>query len=208
MINTASSLNRLLESESPDDFQTGYTEISAKKAKERWHLFVSVITNIAAISPSFTWVFFLPYMYPYFYQTGSKFDASEVQIFFLIQIVTVAITEPIVAIAVRNFDAKFVVLLGYFFVLVSSGALLFINDFRLFIIMQGFFGSLGASIVFFSSLLVLWEWFSPMNRGLLTGIVFGVQALFASGVLYLQLALINPGNQTGIVAPTDPVFGQ
>ena len=107
---------------------------------------------------------------------------------------TVAITEPIVAIAVRNFDAKFVVLLGYFFVLVRSGALLFINDFRLFIIMQGFFGSLGASIVFFSSLLVLWEWFSPMNRGLLTGIVFGVQALFASGVLYLQLALINPGN--------------
>ena len=84
MINTASSLNRLLESESPDDFQTGYTEISAKKAKERWHLFVSVITNIAAISPSFTWVFFLPSMYPYFYQTGSTFDASEVQIFFLI----------------------------------------------------------------------------------------------------------------------------
>ena len=124
------------------------------------------------------------------------------------QILTVAVSEPIVAIAVRNFDAKSVVSLGYFFLLASSGALLFINDFRLFIIVQGVFSSLGASIVFFSSLLILWEWFSPLNRGLLTGIVFGVQALFASGMLYLQLALINPGNQTGIVAPTDPVFGQ
>lgn len=67
MINNATSLNRLLDAESTDDFQTGYTEISAKKAKERWHLFFSVITNMAAISPSLTWVFFLPYMYPYFY---------------------------------------------------------------------------------------------------------------------------------------------
>jgi hypothetical protein len=68
MINTATSLNRLLDEESPDDFQpVGYTEISAKKAKERWHLFVSVITNMAAISPCLTWAFFLPYMYPYFY---------------------------------------------------------------------------------------------------------------------------------------------
>lgn len=101
------------------------------------------------------------------------------------QIVTAAVAEPIVAIAVRNFDAKAVVLLGYFLLLMSSCAMLFINEFRLFIIVQGIFGSLGASIIFLSSLITLWEWFSPVNRGLLTGIVFGLEALFASAVLYL-----------------------
>lgn len=51
---------------------------------------------------------------------------------------------------------------------------------------------MGTSIILVSSLLILWEWYTPMSRGLVSGIGIGLQLVLSSGVLLAQQLLVNP----------------
>lgn len=153
--NTGTSLNRQSLLDHRDEFEIVPSTITAAKAKERMHLFVSIITNMAAISPSLTWALFLPYMFPYFNAKGSDFDSQWANTLFVLQIATAIVVDPLIAIAVRKTNAKAVVVLGYLFLLCSSVSMLFISDYRFFILVQGIIGSLGTSIVFVSSLIIV-----------------------------------------------------
>lgn len=65
-------------------------------------------------------------------------------------------------------------------------------------------GQVGTSIILVSSLLVLWEWYTPVSRGIVSGIGIGLQLVLSSGVLLAQQLLANPRliNDTLVSAET------
>jgi MFS family permease len=110
----------------------------------------------------------------------------------VIQVVTASAMEPLVSYLIRKVDVRIVVILGYLLLIGSTAGASLAENMDQFIIFTGFVGSIGASMLFISSLLVLWEWYTPATRGVVSGVGFGLQLGLSSAVLMLQQLLVNP----------------
>jgi hypothetical protein len=62
----------------------------------------------------------------------------------------------------------------------------------MFVLFIGTLAQIGASIVGITSLLILWEWYTPFTRGLVSGFGVGVQLFFSSLILMAQQILSDP----------------
>jgi hypothetical protein len=49
-----------------------------------------------------------------------------------------------------------------------------VTDIRMFVLFIGIVAQMGASMLAVTSLLVLWEWYTPLTRGLVSGFGIGV----------------------------------
>ena len=87
----------------------------------------------------------------------------------MIQVVTASAMEPLVSYLIRKVDVRIVVILGYLLLIGSTAGASLAENMDQFIIFTGFVGSIGASMLFISSLLVLWEWYTPATRGVEIG---------------------------------------
>lgn len=101
--------------------------------------------------------------------------------------------EPFVAWLMRKgLDCRFLVVLGYLLLLGGTFMSSTVTDLRMFVLFTGVVAQIGASILGVTSLLVLWEWYTPFTRGLVSGFGIGVQLLISSMVLMTQQILSDP----------------
>ena len=108
----------------------------------------------------------------------------EVWLFFISSLMT-AIFTPIAALMIGKMHIKAVICLGCICLMTGSLAFIVVNQTWGFVVVQGVCGSIGTSIMFLAALQLMWEWFSPKHRGLVTGLVVGFRSLSISAVLGL-----------------------
>jgi hypothetical protein len=82
--------------------------------------------------------------------------------------------DPIVAILLRKIDCRFTVVLGYLLLIGGTVMASMVTDIRMFVLFIGIVAQMGASMLAVTSLLVLWEWYTPLTRGLVSGFGIGV----------------------------------
>jgi hypothetical protein len=142
---------------------------------------------MAAIAPSLTWPLFIPYIADYFIDDVSM-TSTELQAdsLFVMSIVIAAIMDPLIAYVLRKVDCKVVVVFGYSLLIGSTVLAMLVKNLKAFVIVLGTMGQIGSSIILVSSLIILWEWYTPVSRGLVSGIGIGLQLVLSSAVLFAQ----------------------
>ena len=117
----------------------------------------------------------------------------EVWLFFISSLMT-AIFTPFAALMIGKMHIKAVICLGCISLMTGSLAFIVVNQTWSFVVIQGALGSIGTAIMFLASLQLMWEWFSPKSRGLVTGLVVGFRSLSISAVLGLQILMMETKN--------------
>ena len=105
---------------------------------------------------------------------------------FVISVVVACIMDPIIAYVLRKVDCRVVVVFGYSLLISSTVLAMLVNNLKAFVVVLGTMGQIGSSIILVSSLLILWEWYTPVSRGLVSGIGMGLQLVLSSAILLAQ----------------------
>lgn len=131
-----------------------------KISSQRTRFFVSLLFNMAAIAPMFTWPLFIPQLDEYFMTTSESTLVCSNTLFAL-QLGIAGLIEPIIGWLIRKFDCRLVIVLGYSLLISGTVWGATTGSLDQFIILIGVLGTVGASIIAVSSLLILWEWYTP-----------------------------------------------
>jgi len=121
------------------------------------------------------------------YQTSPQ---VEIALFFSMLIAAAAFM-PIAAQLIFTMPIKAVLCLSCVCILSGSISFIMCSNVWVFIVMQSTFSAVGTCIFQLSSLLLAWEWFPPARRGLITGIIYGFQALAMAFIIGLQILIIE-----------------
>lgn len=100
--------------------------------------------------------------------------------------------DPLIAYLLRKVNCLSIVVFGYSLLICSTLFAMIFRNLNVFVLVTGTIGQVGNSIILVSSLLVLWEWYTPKTRGLVSGIGIGLQLVLSSAVLLAQQLLVNP----------------
>ena len=111
--------------------------------------------------------------------------------------------EPIVGWLSRRIDCRLVVVAGYTLMLAAPVWAQTATSLDQFLIIMGLMGQVGASMIAMSSLIVLWEWFTPRSRGVVTGLGTGLLLGLVSAVMLAQQIIVNPTFFANTTLPID-----
>ena len=117
----------------------------------------------------------------------------ELWLYFTMLIIQGLIT-PIASNVLFHAQIKAVLCFGCVCVLTGSISFIMCSNVVTFIVMQASFTAIGTSLFHVSSLLLAWEWFSPVHRGLMSGIVVCFQSIAISLVIAMQVGMIEYKN--------------
>jgi MFS family permease len=116
--------------------------------------------------------------------------------------------EPIVGWLTRRIDCGVVLVMGYTLLLTATVWAQTASGLDQFLIIMGLLGQVGASTIAFVSLIVLWEWFTPRSRGVVTGLGTGILLGLAGSAMLAQQMIVNPAFFTNTSLPFDQQMEQ
>ena len=117
--------------------------------------------------------------------------------------VVACVMDPLIAYVLRKVDCLVVVVFGYSLLIGSTVVAMIVGNLKGFVLVIGTMGQVGNSIILVSSLLVLWEWYTPVSRGLVSGIGIGLQLVLSSAVLLAQQLIVTPKLLTSTTVPPE-----
>ena len=111
-----------------------------------------------------------------------------------------SLTDPFAAFIYKNLNSKILIIFGTLSILTTTLAVLWAKTTFSLAITMSIVGPLACSILFYTSLMSLWEWVGPSRRGLATGLITMSRSIAISVMIVFEMTLLN--NQ-GIITSKD-----